>query len=682
MTSDTRLAELLLRWQAAQEQGKPVTVEELCGGDADCEAQLRQQIDAMRAMQWMEQVQSHTTKTEGKSAAPNRTWQPGEEPVRGYRLVKPLGRGGFSEVWQAEGPSGIPVALKLVFAERSMPEVQSLELLKSIRHPRIVSIFGAWPVENGFALAMELADESLHERWLRVASNAESVEKLSREALLAGAEALDFLNSNHRIQHRDVKPQNLLMFGDYIKLADFGIAKVVEDHSTGHTGYLTVAYAPPEFFKGRSATTSDQYSLAVTYTLLRSGKLPFPGNSAAMTYGHLHSTPNLSGLPDDERGAVARALSKEPRDRWPNCQAFAEAVCQKRQVILQPRTRRQLLKIAAVAGAAAIPLVAWRFAKPTPLKLIQKFDLPPGKNGDLYVRNVAGSVQAVRQVDRLLRLDYYVVGNGMGGAYIWDGDSGGYLKTLTSEKDGVGVAIPSNEEPWCLTGHNDGSLIAWDLVTGKLKRQYDGHKKDSHVISIDITADTFQFVTGSTDGTIKTWECSKHRDVSLKPVTSIEKNRYVMGVRFLNGGTQIASIADDELLQIWNPQSKQLLNNIKASSERLWALDIRRDGKYALTGGEDAQVNLWNLVDGTKIKTFVGHEGNVACVSFTAKKDLICSGSSDGTLRFWDISSGREVYRASHDTEVFGVHPANYRGNGGVHLTATTKTVYAWEQEK
>lgn len=678
MSTVTRLDELLLQWQEAREQGKQLHASDLSSGDPDIEIELHRRIESLQAMQWMEKLQSASTKSNtSPNRVPNKHWQAGLEPVPGYRLVRFLGRGGFSEVWEATGPGGIPVALKLIFADRSFPEEKSLELLKSIRHPRIVSNFGAWSVESGFAIAMELADESLHERWTKLDTNAAARIEFSRLALIACAEALDFLNIEHHIQHRDVKPQNMLLFGDYIKLADFGIAKAVENHSTGHTGNLTVAYAPPEFFQGRSAASSDQYSLAITYTLLRTGQLPFVGNSAQMTYCHLHKTPDLQALPSGERNAVMRALSKYPRDRWPTCTDFANAVLHKQSVFLLPKTRRQLVLGAAAISIVATGFFAWPSTKPVELRLKQKFDKPESMqatNENLEVQQVVGTVMADRTGGRMDKYDYYVLANGLKGAFVWDGNSGKILRQLSTEP-GFAVALPSNERPWCLTGENSGVLRKWSLTNGANLETIAAHEKTQHVRSIDISLDTYQIATASTDLSIKIWEFSKSRQA---PIQTLKTESFLTAARFFSNGRSLASVGYDGLLQFWDRSSDLPVKKIDASNAKLWAMDISPDGNFVLTGGLDRKLKLWDLSSGTLIKEFNGHESEIHCVSFTENRSIVCSGSFDRTLRFWNIHTGREVQRATHPKEVLGVSPANYRGNGSVHLTATPDTIYAW----
>lgn len=255
----------------------------------------------------------------------------GMEPIAGYHLTSQLGSGGFGSVWKAKSPGGFHVALKFVRMEgrEGDVELRSLDVIKDVRHPNLLSVFGAWKVEPWLVIATELADRSLDDR-LREAQKeghagipAKELNSYMEEA----AKGIDALNDasgsgRPRIQHRDIKPQNILLSGGSVKVGDFGLAREIQYDVTGHTGSMTFAYAAPECFDGTTSTRSDQYSLAVTYCQLKGGQLPFEGTQVEVMEGHRKKKPNLSMIPESERWVIERALAKRPKDRWKSCSQF------------------------------------------------------------------------------------------------------------------------------------------------------------------------------------------------------------------------------------------------------------------------------------------------------------------------------------------------------------------------
>ncbi len=266
---------------------------------------------------------------------------PGARPLPDYELVKLLGRGGFGEVWRAAGPGGFDIALKFIRlgGPAAQVELRSLELIKGIRHPHLLTMFGAWLRRDYLIVAMELADRTLLQRWQECSDQgmpgipAPELLEYIREA----AEGLDFLNEVRHpsasggltgVQHKDVKPQNLLLVGGAVKVADFGLAQVLEQTSVSASGGLTPAYAAPEFFQGRTSRWSDQYSLAVTYCHLRGGRLPFTGSAARVMASHVSQPPDLDMIPESERGAVERT--------WPRSRGAAGPVAGRLPTLWRP----------------------------------------------------------------------------------------------------------------------------------------------------------------------------------------------------------------------------------------------------------------------------------------------------------------------------------------------------------
>jgi serine/threonine protein kinase len=261
----------------------------------------------------------------------------GSLPLPDYELVRALGKGGYGEVWLARGPGGFDVALKFVRLGEQAGDVElrALELMKHIRNPHLLPMFGAWQREGWLIIAMELADRTLLDRLREVLEQGlqgiPTAELL--EYMAEAARGLDYLNQCREpsggagavgIQHKDVKPQNLLLVGGAVKVADFGLARLLEHTVTAATGIMTPAYAAPEFFHDQVTRWSDQYSLAVTYCQLRGGRLPFRGTPVQVMAGHQQRPPNLAMLPEAEQLVVARALSKKPEERWPSCREFVQ----------------------------------------------------------------------------------------------------------------------------------------------------------------------------------------------------------------------------------------------------------------------------------------------------------------------------------------------------------------------
>jgi hypothetical protein len=260
----------------------------------------------------------------------------GSEPIVGYTLTRWLGRGGFGEVWEAMAPGGVRVALKFVRLDtlEAGYEQRALEIIRNIRHPHLLDVQFASRVDDCLVLAMPLCDRTLMDR-LREC-HEHGLPGVPRDELLGYMEevarAVDFLNQPRHetvdggrlgVQHRDIKPQNVFLVGDSVRLADFGLAKIVDAGQATHTGAMSPNYVAPEMVDGHVSPQSDQYSLAVSYVQLRTGILPFLGDSVnQILFGHLHQPPELSGLPEEERAAVARALAKRPEERWPTCRAF------------------------------------------------------------------------------------------------------------------------------------------------------------------------------------------------------------------------------------------------------------------------------------------------------------------------------------------------------------------------
>jgi serine/threonine protein kinase len=263
----------------------------------------------------------------------------GAEPAPGYRLRRVRGRGGFAEVWEATAPKGPPVALKFMVSSNTATtarELRSHQSLMSLAHPHLVTTHGVWSVPGYIVICMELADASMLDLMLLYHNDLGQQIDPAQLGLYMWqvADALDFLNARTHTrdgrkvgyQHGDVKPNNILLVGDRAKLTDYGLAAATNGASTPCPRHGTRDYAPAEVFQGYLSESSDQFSLAVTYHVLRTGRFPFPSPPAEAPKTYSRPAPNLSGLIAAEQPILRRALSPVPQDRFANCRDLIAAL--------------------------------------------------------------------------------------------------------------------------------------------------------------------------------------------------------------------------------------------------------------------------------------------------------------------------------------------------------------------
>jgi serine/threonine protein kinase len=260
------------------------------------------------------------------------------EPIPGYRLIERLGGGGFGEVWKVMAPGGILKAIKFVYGDldaaqgdgpRAEQELKALNRIKTVRHPYVLSLERYDIIDGQLMIVMELADQNLWDRFREC--RAQGLLGIPREELLRymeeASEALDLMSSQFQLQHLDIKPQNIFLVFNHVKVADFGLVKDLEGMMASVTGGVTPVYAAPETFDGWISRFCDQYSLAIVYQELLTGQRPFAGNNVRqLILQHLQSSPNLAPLPEADRAAVGRALAKNPEDRFPTCMDLVRAL--------------------------------------------------------------------------------------------------------------------------------------------------------------------------------------------------------------------------------------------------------------------------------------------------------------------------------------------------------------------
>ncbi len=261
--------------------------------------------------------------------------------VAGYLLERLVGVGGTAAVFRARDERlGRVVALKLLTGDESVRRrfAREARAIAAVDHPHIIPVYEAGEADGVLFIAMRfVAGDDL-----RVLVGREGSLRPRRAAAFLSpvASALDAAHAAGLV-HRDVKPANMLVDvgpgrPEHVYLSDFGLAKgVLSVGGLTRAGQFlgTPDYSAPEQISGRSVDgRADQYALACVAYKLLSGSLPFEREEPmAVLYAHLSLPPPpvtsvRPDLPAAVNEVLARALAKEPADRYSSCGAFADAL--------------------------------------------------------------------------------------------------------------------------------------------------------------------------------------------------------------------------------------------------------------------------------------------------------------------------------------------------------------------
>ena len=237
---------------------------------------------------------------------------------------KPFAGGGFGKVYRAKWHRQDVVikAIKTGNEQEIQDFKREVNLTLSLSHPNVIKLFGITCVKKNkqHGIVMEKAEHGSLNEWIGKIDH----DKL-RKVALGIIDGLKYVHSQH-VVHRDIKPQNILMFGPqndmFPKIADFGVSKVIQTAVMTHTRVGHDIYMAPEVkLNTKYGFTADIYSLAMTlFEMFNEQLITLSSDELknfimAVISGRIGNIPQSCKVPVYLRNVIERGWSEKPDER-------------------------------------------------------------------------------------------------------------------------------------------------------------------------------------------------------------------------------------------------------------------------------------------------------------------------------------------------------------------------------
>jgi WD40 repeat protein len=574
-----------------------------------------------------------------------------------YRLVAPLGGGGFGKTFEVDD-NGARKVLKVLLKEHPKAVElfkQEADVLVRLRHPGIPKVdrdgyfiyTPANSTESFHCLVMEKIAGANLQDWLKHRGRP-----ITQEQAVNWLKQLsEILDQVHRLNyfHRDIKPHNIMCKPNgQLVLIDFGTAREVSatyfakvGQGQNVTGIVSPGYTPPEQTNGKAVPQSDFFAMGRTFVYLLTGKPPtaFPENPRTGKLMWRKGAPQVS---DPVANIIDYLMAPFPGNRPQSPQVVLQCLEEinldggetdlPTQLPTQLPTKRPSSTEASGMTKQTSPS---RF-KPLNSGLQKKAKQPfEWKSKLLAGAAVLLLAVATSQIYGSLRYGVFPANP------VWLLSSLPSSRFLEKNLNNVGgvntLALSPNGQ--YLASASFGTIRIWNAKTGRpIETLNSVHSKKS-VRALAVSPDSEILVSGGDDNKIILWSLKTRQRVLTIPAHSARVN----SIAFSSDGRIFASGSDDKTVRLWDAKTGRRLLTLTGHAGPVNAIALSRDGQTLASGSGDKTVRLWNLKTGEVRRILTGHAGAVNAVNFSPNGQVVASASTDNTIGLWNVRDGKRT---------------------------------------
>ncbi|MEG4031479.1 MULTISPECIES: serine/threonine-protein kinase [unclassified Microcoleus] len=575
-----------------------------------------------------------------------------------YRLVAPLGGGGFGRTFEVDDNGARRVLKVLLKDHPKAVELfkQEADVLVRLRHPGIPKVdrdgyftfTPAHSTESFHCLVMEKIAGANLQDWLKHRGRP-----ISQEQALNWLKQLsEILDQVHRLNyfHRDIKPHNIMCKPNgQLVLIDFGTAREVSGtyfakvgQGQNVTGIVSPGYTPPEQTNGKAVPQSDFFALGRTFVYLLTGKPPtaFPENPRTGRLMWRKGAPQVS---DAVANVIDYLMAPFPGNRPQSPQMVLQCLEEinlddaETQVPTQLPTTGQT-KIRGTSG----PSVGTKQSAMNRLRPLNSGLKKPGQEALDWWKNKLLAGTAVLMVGIGASQIYGSLRYGVFPANpVWLLSTLPTTHFLQKSLDNVGSvnAIALSPDGQTLVSASFGTIRIWNVRTGRLVRTLNSVHSKKSVNTLAVSPNSSILASGGGDNNLILWDLKTGRRMR----TIAAHKAAVNAIAFSRDGQTLASGSDDKTIRLWNVRTGSRLRTLSGHAGGVNAIALSRDGNTLASGSQDKTVRLWNLGTGEVRRIITGHGGPVNAVAFSPNGQIVASASTDNTIRLSNVQDGKRT---------------------------------------
>ncbi|HBJ82511.1 MAG TPA: hypothetical protein DDZ88_01270, partial [Verrucomicrobiales bacterium] len=593
-----------------------------------------------------------TIRVDVRATLPSGIEQPGDMIGR-YRLIEPLGQGGFGSVWRAEQHEPIhrEVALKVIkpgmdsceIIARFEAERQALALMD---HPNIAAVLDAGTTESGRPFfAMELV------KGVPITDYCDAKRLGIRQRLELFIPVCQAVQHAHQksILHRDLKPSNILVMevdGKAVpKVIDFGIAKALRatNEAVLHTSLAQtiegIIVGTPQYMSPEQAgsvpdvdTRSDIYTLGVILYELLAGETPLGREQmkqAAMdevfrsireseprrpsskftpateltnkTANLRHSEPKKLGeaLKGDLDWIVMRTLEKDRNRRYETANALALEL------------GRHLNNEPVLAGP---PSVSYRLRK-----FVRRQKGPLSAAAALFVALAGGVVVS-----------------------LWQAKVAREAEQVAEQRREAAERAQALADQATRTAEERAEMIRRNLYVSEMNAA--GNLALGESGAAQILALTKQWISQPGEADLRGWEWYYLKSqVHLDAKTLKTPHRSVEALAFHPDGNVLATAGYDRAIRLWDTKSYREIQSLTGHEHHVTSLAWNPDGKRLASASIDKSIRIWNAIEGVELLRITGEFAECKHLSWSPDGKFLARGAEPYRAAIWDGRTGSRI---------------------------------------